>query len=97
MALLHLPSHGWRVTYPTELREYSSMEASRTSDMYSVVSLRAVPLGRYSTLFFTNDLPLVLQEATITIYADDCTLHTSAPTASEFNETLRSYSQCKNG
>ena len=47
----HPPSHGWRVIYPIEPRECSSMEASLTSDMYSAVSLRAVALGRYSSLF----------------------------------------------
>jgi hypothetical protein len=51
MALHDLPSHGWRVTKPIELREYSSMEASLTLDMYSVVSLRAVALDHYSSLF----------------------------------------------
>jgi hypothetical protein len=56
------------------------MEASLTLDMYSVVSLRAVVLGRYSSLFFTNEMPLVLQEVQMTMYAD-CTLYTSAPTS----------------
>ena len=45
------------------------MEASLTSDMYSAVSRRAVAFGCYSS-FFTNDLPLVLQEATMSMYAD---------------------------
>jgi hypothetical protein len=45
MALHHLISYDWRVTYPIELREYCSMEASLTSYMYIVVSLRAVALG----------------------------------------------------
>jgi hypothetical protein len=41
-------------------------------------------------------LLLVLQEAQMTMYANDCTHYTSAPTASELTET-RSYSQCQNG
>jgi hypothetical protein len=36
----------------------------------------------------TNDLPLVLQEVKITMYAYDYTLYTLAPTASDLTETL---------
>lgn len=52
MALHHLPLHGWKITYPIELRDDSLMEATLTSDMYSAVSLRAVILGRYSSPFY---------------------------------------------
>jgi hypothetical protein len=50
MALNHQP-HGWRVTSLIELRECSSMKAYLTSDIYSAVSLRAVSLLPYCSLF----------------------------------------------
>ena len=91
MALHHLPSHGWKVIYPIEPREFSSMEATTTSDVYSAVSHRAVTLGCYSSLFL-HDLPLVLHKARMTMYADDSTLYMSAPKASEITEILNNES-----
>jgi hypothetical protein len=46
--------------------------------------------NQHALLFsiFTNDLPFVLQEAKMKMYADDCRLYTSAPTARELTETL---------
>jgi hypothetical protein len=38
-------------------------------------------------LFFTNDMPLALSKASMSIYADDSTLYTSATTASEITAT----------
>jgi hypothetical protein len=45
-------------------------------------------LGHYSSLYLQKKLPLVLQVAKMTKYADDCTLYTSAPTARDLTETL---------
>jgi hypothetical protein len=39
-------------------------------------------------LYFTNDLPLVLNKACVSIYADDSTLYVSATTTNEVTETL---------
>jgi hypothetical protein len=54
--------------------------------MYGAVSLKAVALGRYSSLFFINDLPLALHKARMVMYEDDTTLYMSAPKASELTE-----------
>ena len=62
------------------------METFLTSDMYGAVSLKAVALGRYSSLFFINDLPLAWHKARLTMYEDDSTLYMSAPKASELTE-----------
>ena len=88
MDLHYLPSHGWRVIYPVEPRECSSMEAFLTSDMYSVMSLRAVALGLSLFYIFTNNLPLVLHEAGINMYAYDSTLYMTAPKGSELTDIL---------
>ena len=48
-------------------------------------------LSRPSTLyiFFTNDLPLALYKACVSMYADDSTIYASATTANEVTETLK--------
>ena len=37
---------------------------------------------------FTNDLPLALNKACVSMYADDSTTYASATTANEVSETL---------
>jgi hypothetical protein len=57
--------------------------------MYSAVSLRAVTLGCYSSLYFYKWFStIVLYEARMTMYADDSALYMSAPKASELTEIL---------
>ena len=47
---------------------------------------------------FTNDMPLALSKACVSMYADDLTLYTSATTVSEItathNKELQSVSEC---
>ena len=46
-------------------------------------------ISRPSTLFyFTNELPLALNQACESVYADDLTIYTSATTANEVTKTL---------
>ena len=45
--------------------------------------------GRPAILFhFTNDLPLALNQACVSMYADYSTIYVSATTANEVTETL---------
>jgi hypothetical protein len=44
-------------------------------------------LSRPST-FFTDDMPLELNNAWVSMYADDSTIYASATTANEVTETL---------
>jgi hypothetical protein len=45
-------------------------------------------LGTLLFSIFTNDLPLTLNKACVSMYADDSTIHTSETTANEVTETL---------
>ena len=47
-------------------------------------------LGPLRYTIFTNDMPLVLNESYISMYADDSTIYTSASTANELNTVLNS-------
>lgn len=56
--------------------------------MLSVVFRKEAVLARYCFSIFTNDLPLDLNKACVSMYADDSTLYTSAATSSEITATL---------
>ena len=45
-------------------------------------------LGPLLFNIFTNDLPLILNKACVSMYIDDSTIHASATTANEITETL---------
>jgi hypothetical protein len=45
-------------------------------------------LGPLLFSIFTNDLPLALNKACVSMYADDSTIYASATTANEVTETL---------
>jgi hypothetical protein len=45
-------------------------------------------LGHLLFSIFTNDLPLALNKASVSMYADDSIVYASATTANEVNETL---------
>jgi hypothetical protein len=46
-------------------------------------------LGPVVFSIFTNDLPLALNKACVSMYADDSTIYASATTANEVTETLK--------
>jgi hypothetical protein len=55
-------------------------------------------LGPLLYYIFTNELPLVLHKARMTMYSDDSTLYMSSSKASALNEILKwNYSQYQNG
>ena len=49
-------------------------------------------LGTLYFSIFTNDMPLALSKASLSMYADDSTLYTSITTATEMTPTLKSCS-----
>ena len=85
------PYSRFRAIYLIELKGFSLMEASlMEASLTCKVWCTAGQLSRPSTLFyfFTNDLPLALKKACVSMYADDSTIYTSATTANEVTETL---------
>ena len=51
-------------------------------------------LGPLLFSIFTNDLPVALNKACVSMYADDSTIYASATTANEVTETLKRVLEC---
>ena len=54
-------------------------------------------LGPLLSSMFTNDMPLALSKYSVSMYADNSTLNTSATTATEMTETLNKELQLVSG
>jgi hypothetical protein len=85
MAFQPLPYRGFRVIYLIEVRGFSFMDASLMS---KCGVMQGSSLGPLHFSIFTNDLPLALNKACVSMYADDSTIYTSVTTANEVTENL---------
>jgi hypothetical protein len=87
MVLHPLPYHGLRAIYPIEHRVFFNRNFSNVKHVEGGIT-QGSSLGPLLFSIFTNDLPLALNKARVSMYSDDSTLYTSATTASEITETL---------
>ncbi len=65
------------------------MAPSQTLRHFIVVFLKEVALALFLILFFVNDMPYVLKNAVVAIYADDTTLYVSAKNIGQVNMLLQ--------
>jgi hypothetical protein len=82
LAFQPLPYCGFRDIYLIELRGSSLMEARDNVKHVNCGVPQGCSLGPLLFYIFTNDLPLALNKACVSMYADDSTIYASATTAS---------------
>ena len=75
----------WIKTYPSNRTQWAFFNGS-LSNIIQVES--GIPQGNCQFSIFTNDMPLALSNASVSMYADYSTLYTSATTATEMTATL---------
>ena len=87
--------YGFSTTAISWIQRYRSNRTQRVFFNGSVSNVKHVKCGvpQGSSLgpllfsIFTNDLPLALNKACVSMYADDSTIYTSETTANEVTET----------
>ena len=88
MAFQHLPYCGFRAIYLIEQRVFFNGSFSNVKHVKCGV-LQGSSLGPLLFSIFTNDLPLALNKACVSMYADDSILYASATTDNEVNDPLK--------